>query len=407
MKTRILLAAALTIGAASCPRSAEAQASGFAVNRFEPSVRGSEWFVNESLDLRGSMRPAVGIAVDWAYEPLVLYEAGNPSGKKRADVITDQVFLHAGGALVFFDRFRVGASLPVVIYQHGDELTGIAVASRAPNKASVGDARVSAEARLFGTYGDALNGAASLQVHLPTGKRAQFTGDGTVRITPGLLLAGYAEGFVYAARLGLQFRPLDEAFEGRALGSEVLFSIAAGVKVNDRFVFGPELYGSTVVAGGGNAFRTRTTPLEVLLGGHITLAEHWKLGTAIGPGITHGDGTPKMRVIASLEYAPDICVDKDGDGVCAERDACPEVEGVKTGDPKTNGCPADRDHDGFLDAEDVCPDQRGTRTLDPKTLGCPDRDNDAIADTDVACPEVAGVATDDPKTNGCPRPGAE
>lgn len=34
-----------------------------------------------------------------------------------------------------------------------------------------------------------------------------------------------------------------------------------------------------------------------------------------------------------------------------------------------------------------------------------DRDNDTVADAEDACPDVPGVRTDDPKTNGCPRAG--
>jgi OOP family OmpA-OmpF porin len=35
----------------------------------------------------------------------------------------------------------------------------------------------------------------------------------------------------------------------------------------------------------------------------------------------------------------------------------------------------------------------------------PDRDNDGVLDADDACPDVPGVHTDDPKTNGCPPAG--
>src|SRR5262249_43471155 len=55
-------------------------------------------------------------------------------------------------------------------------------------------------------------------------------------------------------------------------------------------------------------------------------------------------------------------------------DACPDVPGVKTDDPKTNGCPPpppDRDGDGVLDKDDACPDVPGVATNDPKTNGCP------------------------------------
>jgi outer membrane protein OmpA-like peptidoglycan-associated protein len=92
-----------------------------------------------------------------------------------------------------------------------------------------------------------------------------------------------------------------------------------------------------------------------------------------------------------------------------DEDACPDVPGVRTDDPKTNGCPErpDRDHDGVYDDEDACPDVPGVRTDDPKTNGCPppsDRDGDGVLDSEDACPDVPGVRTDDPKTNGCPPP---
>ncbi len=100
--------------------------------------------------------------------------------------------------------------------------------------------------------------------------------------------------------------------------------------------------------------------------------------------------------------------DRDHDGVFDDEDACPDVPGIRTSDPRTNGCPrGDRDHDGIFDDEDACPDVPGIRTSDPKTNGCPrsDRDNDGIFDDEDACPDVPGVRTNDPKTNGCPPAG--
>jgi OOP family OmpA-OmpF porin len=85
------------------------------------------------------------------------------------------------------------------------------------------------------------------------------------------------------------------------------------------------------------------------------------------------------------------------------------VKGVKTDDPKTNGCPPpppDRDGDGIIDSEDACPDVKGVKTQDPKTNGCPpdpDRDKDGILNEVDACPDEAGKADPDPKRNGCPK----
>ena len=120
--------------------------------------------------------------------------------------------------------------------------------------------------------------------------------------------------------------------------------------------------------------------------------------------------------------------DKDGDGIPDEEDACPEVAGIATNDPLTNGCP-DADGDGIPDHLDNCPNEFGpaenngcpwpdtdgdglTDNVDAcpevagpvENNGCPwpDTDNDGILDKDDACPTEAGIATNDPATNGCP-----
>ncbi len=64
----------------------------------------------------------------------------------------------------------------------------------------------------------------------------------------------------------------------------------------------------------------------------------------------------------------------------------------------------DRDRDAVYDDEDACPDVAGIRTEDPKTNGCPraDRDQDTVYDDEDACPDIKGVRTDRPETNGCP-----
>lgn len=99
--------------------------------------------------------------------------------------------------------------------------------------------------------------------------------------------------------------------------------------------------------------------------------------------------------------------DRDNDGVFDDEDVCPDLPGIRTGDPLTNGCPRrDRDKDGIFDDEDACPDTAGIRTSNPKTNGCPrlDRDKDGVFDDEDACPDTAGIRTSDPKTNGCPLP---
>lgn len=149
------------------------------------------------------------------------------------------------------------------------------------------------------------------------------------------------------------------------------------------------------------------------VGFHVDLAAHGKAHErpdSDADGVFDDeDACPRDPGVRTSDPKTNGCPpDRDGDGVPDAIDACPDVKGVKTSDPATNGCPpgpADRDHDGILDAVDACPDVPGIPTSDPKTNGCPlppDRDKDGILDADDACPDVPGVHTEDPKTNGCP-----
>jgi OmpA-OmpF porin, OOP family len=392
--------------------SAEAQTAasqGVALDRFEPSERGSEWFVQDSLDLRGALRPALGLVVDYGYKPYVLI---NPDGSENTSIVTDQLFVHVGGSVVVLSRVRLGVSLPVLLTQDGSLTGGVVNGQRivGATGGGIGDLRIGADLRIAGTYGDPFTLAVGGRVWLPTGDSTKYLGDGEVRVGPQLEAAGDVSAFVYAASLGIVYRANSNGFAGHPTGSEVTFGAAMGVRVLDRaLVVGPELWGSTVLDG-GDAFGTRTTPLALVVGGHYTAGD-FRFGLGAGPGLSRAAGTPIFRALASIEYAPAFVAparptDRDGDGVLDPDDACPDVPGVRSEDPRTNGCPppsADRDGDGVLDADDACPDVAGVRTDDPKTSGCPsDRDKDGVLDADDACPDVAGVRTADPKTNGCP-----
>ena len=73
-----VLVAAMAVLAGRVAR-AQTAGSGFAVDRFEPAGGGSEWFSLESLDFRGRVRPALGLVIDGAWKPLVVFDQnGNP-----------------------------------------------------------------------------------------------------------------------------------------------------------------------------------------------------------------------------------------------------------------------------------------------------------------------------------------
>ena len=416
MKRSVLLSA-LTVGTLaslatlSTATTARAQVPGYALNRFEPSERGSDWFSADSLDLRGKARPAFGVVADYAHGPQYFHADGGT----RA-LVKNQTTIHVGGGITVADRLRFAINLPLLVDQSGNDLTANGQRYSAPGKSSaLGDLRIAADVRLLGEYGTPFTMALGVRFWAPTGKADSYTGDGKARFSPHLSIAGDVAAFTYALSVGFAYRAPHDSFGSTAIGSELPFLLAVGAKVLDKkLIVGPELYGAAVVSGTG----TEKLPLGMLLGAHW-IAGDFRVGVGGGPGLSHASGTAQLRLLASFEWTPAIDEapppapllppppsDKDGDGIPDVDDACPDKRGVRTGDPKTNGCPApepDKDGDGIADLVDACPEVAGMRDADPKKNGCPpDKDGDGIADLQDACLNVPGVKSDDPAKNGCP-----
>ena len=428
MKTQftLIVSASAALLSVVIPGRANAQATGFAIDRFEPAERGSQFFVLDNLDLRGSGRPALGAVLDYGYKPLVAYDL---NGNERSALVRHQAWLHLGGSVVLADRVRLALNVPLAVYQDGDATSLNGQSFKPSDKPAIGDIRLAADVRLVGTKTDPFTLAVGLRAWLPTGPSEQFAGDGSLRLAPQLLAAGDLGVVTYAARLALVYRGRNDSFGGTDLGSEMVGAIGAGLKTSDgRFVIGPEVFASSVFSGTDTFFKTRTTPVEGLLGLHYDVVPDVRIGAGAGTGLTRGYGAPDFRGLLSFEWAPayekaepppppppppvvvepppPVVVvppaDRDQDGVADPVDACPDVPGVATENPKTNGCPPDRDGDGILDSVDACPDLKGMKTEDPKTNGCPDTDGDGILDPQDACPQLPGPANADPKRNGCP-----
>ena len=92
----------------------------------------------------------------------------------------------------------------------------------------------------------------------------------------------------------------------------------------------------------------------------------------------------------------DTCVDSDRDGICDDRDKCPNTPmGVAV---DRDGCPLDSDEDGVPDYLDKCPDTPKGCIVDKN--GCPiDSDKDGVIDCMDKCPKTPAGATVD--KDGC------
>lgn len=384
------------------PTTASAQTQGFSINRFDVSERGSDWFVGDSLDLRGKVRPSIGFVLDYANKPLVLY---SEEGEERAVIVKDQFYGHFGASLAIVDRFRLSLNVPVAFLTQGASADYLDRTIAADSGTVMGDMRVGADLRLFGRYGGPATMALGAQIYVPTGSQTAFTGDGKVRVTPHLSLAGRVTLFQYAVRVALNYRAQQITLTEVPTGTEVQFAAAAGLSLaNHSVLVGPELWGSTVVVNSG-AFQKETTPFELMFAAHYR-PRNFRMGVGVGPGLTRGMGTPAVRVVGMFEWSPSVDEDRDGDHIFDDVDACPDTPGVPNADPKKHGCPpSDRDGDGFIDDVDACPDVPGVASDDPAKNGCPipgDRDRDGIIDEEDDCPDEPGVRSDIPGRNGCP-----
>ena len=153
------------------------------------------------------------------------------------------------------------------------------------------------------------------------------------------------------------------------------------------------------VGGGYTAYESRFDDKEggfkALAGGGINFWFTDHLGVNLQTGYHHGfqkNGTDYFQHSAGIVIKFGS-KDTDKDGIPDNKDACPEVPGLK----EFNGCP-DTDGDGIPDKDDKCPDVAGPA----ENGGCPwpDTDGDGVLDKDDLCPEVAGPASN----KGCPEP---
>ena len=170
-----------------------------------------------------------------------------------------------------------------------------------------GDVRLAADVRLLGEgtgeHGDAFALAAGVRAWLPTGLRSQFTGDGSARIAPQVLAAGALGPFLWAARTALVYRSRDDAYAGRALGSEVFFAAGAFVRAHDeRLVIGPELSAASAFTGGAKLLGSHETPVEWIFGTHCDVVRNLRVGAGIGGGLGRGYGAPLVRGVLSIAW---------------------------------------------------------------------------------------------------------
>ncbi len=324
------------------PGSARAQSeeSGYALNRFEPAPRGSDWLTADSLSFRGHLGLSLGGVWEASLKPLVAYDdAGNELGA----IVNSQVYTHAAANISLWNLLRLGLNVPVRWFSDGAPQSINGLEYRATQGLAIGDLRLDADARLLGEADAPFRLGVGVLGFVPSGNPDSYTGDGAIRVMPRATAAGDVGAFAYSGQVGGMYRASDEQFDGADPGWEVTYVAGAGYRLLDRqLLLGAELWGLTAFSGEGT-LRSRT-PLEMALCAHYTEGE-WRLGAGFGPGIGTAPGTPTFRFIATLSWIIESLEegpppeDGDGDGILDRDDACAHLPGPSHIDPAQNGCP--------------------------------------------------------------------
>ena len=332
----------------------------------------------------------------YAYRPIVLRDPD--SDAVRFDVIRHQVSADLAAGVGIARRLLVGLTLPVVVYQTGDEPTSDATRvlgeTWVPAQA-VGDLGLVGKLTLLQPTGGDLGGLA-LALHdrftLPTGDEASFVGEGSV--TNELRLLAEYRLIAFGAHLaaGLKLRGSQARFACQAtpidprgvdpcptvFGHELPFGLGLsfrpqilGIDPEGRATFFLEAHGHLPLAPVAPFERQEMAALELSLAARYALGDVSLLG-GVGTALVGGVGTTPLRAVLSVAWTPRVH-DADDDGVDDEADQCSELAEDRDGFQDDDGCPeGDNDEDGVVDDEDRCPAQPEDEDGVADEDGCPD-----------------------------------
>jgi hypothetical protein len=378
-----------------------------------------------SLDLRGFRPPTapdsalyleptrtpggsewnVGAWLSYAHRPVTLRDA---DGEHRASVIAHQFSVDYLASFGIGERLAIGLSLPSVVYQDGDDVSGVIGSEELPTTA-MGDIGFDAKATLLppGELGG-LGLAALGRVTAPTGDERSYLGEGSVTGEMRLLGEIKLIALDLRASAGAKIRAEEDEYVGENFSHQLPWGVgvavrpqALGLDERGRWMWNLEVRGALALVpefGSGPQ-----SPAAVGVSARYSVGDLSALGGVELP-LNGAVGVPNVRPVLALGWAPRFH-DSDSDGIEDERDQCADLAEDKDGFEDQDGCPDfDDDSDGVPDDEDRCADHLEDLDEHADEDGCPDPDNDGdrILDTQDACPNQAGIASKHPKQNGCP-----
>jgi hypothetical protein len=431
----IAAAAGLTLFLVSAAASAD---PGVDLRSFRPSTDAHSSLATEAVETPGPWSLQFG---SWFSFETTSLKVDEPNGN-TVSAIGPRVLMEPTVALGIGRRAAIGVSLPVVLSQKGESSS---LTDGLPTSAQgIGDVAITGKASAILPNPDfgGLGLAFVSRVQLPTGDRRSFISDsGAIVDVRGLISYDLGHLLIFGATAGYRLRfdqhPIYEVTIGDTLPWGATISLkpkGLGLDPNGHWTWSLEGHGE--IGAVPNPFLKSSKVSPVMLGAssRYEISKSFWLFGGVETGVTEAIGSPRLRVVFGLGYAPTI-VDDDQDGVADEVDDCPGLPEDGKGASPHDGCPdyegevtpsdspepppepppappepppvappADADGDGILDDADKCPDQPETKNGYEDDDGCPelDKDEDTFLDEVDKCPDQPetfnGVQDDD----GCP-----
>jgi OmpA-OmpF porin, OOP family len=404
---------------------ASAQLPSIDARTWRPSTDPSAGLVLEPTTTPGPWNWNVGALLSYSYRPVSLALNEPTLGSVTLRPVESLLGLDLVAGLGLGSRISVGASLPTALDQTGTKpLPTTVSASGTVPQTAIGDLALNGKATLIDDSQGGFGLAALGTVTIPTGERASYMGEGSVTVGARLiaeytlLVATLQASLGYTLRIDQRTWP-DASVGGNGYGDTIPWSVVLALKPDvlkldkghrQRWELGAHGWlPAGPVAPFVGAGAAQESPALLSLADRIEIGHYRDTYVVAGAevGLDNAVGTPIVRAILGFGWSPRNH-DMDRDGVPDDVDQCPELPEDRDGFEDSDGCPEiDNDDDGILDTDDACPNVAGVASPDPKKNGCPqpDRDKDGVPDDVDQCPDQKGIETDDPKTTGCPRSG--
>ena len=398
---------------------AQLETSGFAVERFQPSMDGQGIMNVEWAATPGHLRWDMGVWMALSNDPLTVYQQMGGERERVGSLVQSRLGGNLVASMGFRDWLQLGLDVPLILYQDRDSsIPAAPMDLPAVSSFGLGDARITPKAQLLRQDRLGVDLALAVSLALPTSTSDDYFGDANPSVVPTLLVSRIMGAVRLSGNLGFRSRKKRQV-EDLIVDDELFARIGAGYDFGRTG--GPplelDLAVSTAMAAKTPLDRFNQNYLETLLGASYGISSKLVGLAAAGVGMNEGFGAPDWRVILGArfrgqraEQAPAIVVaepaplpaaprDSDGDGIIDDDDQCVSEPG-----PQDNqGCPwGDADGDGLADDVDACPSQAEDMDSFQDQDGCPDPDNDAdgVADAADACVNEPGPANNE----GCPDP---